>query len=362
MNAVIALALLAPAAAPAPEPPAPDVKVVVRTGLQWLAAQQAADGHWEGRGGLFPARFTSTAGIAFLMNGSTPKAGPYAANLRKIIAWMEKNSTDNGLAASDGPNEQSQHVPGHAQAMLFLACAYDVDDDKDRCERVAALLKRGVAFLAEYRSSRGGWGYGHPRDDNDYDNAECTTAALQALLATGKAGIEVPKVLTDAAVRYLVQCTKPDGAIRYGRTSEFGAGDTEGPPRLGAKAASLLLTHDGPRPGQLAGWVMSANSTNAPQQLQLLRNGGGYAMQYQYYLARVAYALGENGHRKLDPKARDENALRWPAHRVNLFKALTEAQGKDGNWPDPNYGPAYTTALALNILQLDNDYLPAFSR
>ena len=41
---------------------------------------------------------------------------------------------------------------------------------------------------------------------------------------------------------------------------------------------------------------------------------------------------------------------------------VEDAQTADGSWADQNFGPAYATSLALVILQLDNDYVPAFSR
>ena len=54
--------------------------------------------------------------------------------------------------------------------------------------------------------------------------------------------------------------------------------------------------------------------------------------------------------------------MRWSAYRALLFKAVKATQGKDGSWPDVYIGPAYSTALALMILQLDNDFVSAFSR
>jgi hypothetical protein len=54
--------------------------------------------------------------------------------------------------------------------------------------------------------------------------------------------------------------------------------------------------------------------------------------------------------------------VKWSAYRAALFKELKDAQGKDGAWVDKTSGPTYPTALALVILQFDNEYLPAFSR
>ena len=85
-----------------------------------------------------------------------------------------------------------------------------------------------------------------------------------------------------------------------------------------------------------------------------------YTLQQHLAVARVAYGLGDRGHRALDPAARDSEVLAWSAHREALFKYLKATQTADGTWIDQFIGPAYSTALALVILQLDNNYLPAF--
>ena len=48
------------------------------------------------------------------------------------------------------------------------------------------------------------------------------------------------------------------------------------------------------------------------------------------------------------------------AYREGLFKYLASTQEAAGNWADPYAGAPYNTAVALIILQLDNNYLPAF--
>ena len=66
---------------------------------------------------------TATAGLALLMEGSTPKAGAYAPNVVKAVAWIEKNAAESGLLLSRTDLETTQSVAAHTQALLFLACA-----------------------------------------------------------------------------------------------------------------------------------------------------------------------------------------------------------------------------------------------
>ena len=358
MNAVVALALLAPAADP--EPAAPDVTDSVRTGLKWLAAQQRDDGSWSGTLNGAPTTITAIAGLAFLMEGSTPKSGPYAPNLRKALAWFEKKAGTNGMLASNGTNETYQYVPSHANALLFLVCVHDVDDDPERARRIAPLIEKAVTFVVGCQTSRGGWGFISARDGNDYDDGYSTATVLQALFAARRAGFDVPKSATDKGVRYLVNSTNRDGGVIYSIYGGAVPRGNDGQPLHTAGAAAGLLMTDGARPEVLAKWVRNAHSSTAPQ-LRDLRNTS-YVLHMHYHMARAAYALGESGHARLEPDARGADLLKWSAYRATAFKAVKAAQGKDGGWADPSVGPTYSTALALVILQLDNGYLPAFSR
>ena len=54
--------------------------------------------------------------------------------------------------------------------------------------------------------------------------------------------------------------------------------------------------------------------------------------------------------------------IRWSAFRARVFAELKKIQVEDGSWKDAFIGPAQATGVALILLQLDNNYLPAFSK
>lgn len=362
MNAaVLTLALLTPAAPPAKPAPAPDVSGNVGKGLKWLAGQQKKDGSWEGTNGAAPTSVTAMAGLAFLMEGSTPKGGAYAPNIRKAVEWFEAHAAESGKIGGKDPNEAYQYLQVHANAVLFLACVYDVDDDAVRSKRLRRVLEKGVDFLATCQTAGGGWGYISAKENNGYDDSLSTVLALQALFAARRAGIDVPRKLTDRGTDYLVKATNKDGGVIF---TVFGGAvpmGNDGQPYNTAGAAAALFMSDGPRPGTLPLWVRSAHNGN-PQLLSYVAGGGTYALLQQLQVARVYFALGEHGHRDLDSKAAKGDFARWSDYRAGFFKTLAGMQGKDGAWPDQTFGPTYATATSLVILQLDNEYLAAFSR
>jgi squalene cyclase len=357
-TAVVALALLSTAAPPRT---APDVRETVRAGLKWLVEQQKEDGSWVGTNGVAQTALTAHAGMALLMEGSTLQAGPYAPHLRKALAWMEKNANRSGRLGGNSPLEQGQYVSGHARAILFLVCVHDTDDDAGRMQRTAALIEKGITFAADCQSSRGGWGNVRAKDGNDYDDSATTGTTLQALYAARKAGFAVPRAVLAKGVEYLVRATNRDGAVVFTIFNGYAPRGNDGYPAGTAAAATALLMSDGPRPDKLPLWVRSA-ATTSRLQLQNIRTTGSLALFELHQMARSAHALGERGQDRIDPDARETNRITWSAWRALVFKAIKESQNKDGSWPDPYYGQVYSTALALVVLQLDNDYLPALSR
>ena len=64
----------------------------------------------------------------------------------------------------------------------------------------------------------------------------------------------------------------------------------------------------------------------------------------------------------IDPVAKASELTTWSGYKRTAFKPLRDAQEKDGGWQQLFFGRAHATASALIVLQLDNGYLPAFSR
>jgi hypothetical protein len=357
MITAFALALLTPTAQPPAAPSAPvDVKECTAKGLKWLAEQQELEGNWFGRANSAPTTTTAMAGLALLMEGSTLKTGTYAPNLRKAVEWMEKIAAADGSLVGTNRTDTTRPINTHAHALLFLACAYDVDDDPARRERLGRILERAITYATSAQTADGAWRATSARNGLRNADAPATVAMLHALYAARKAGIDVPRDTTDKAVDFLAKATTESGV---GRNPKFGPDEVGPPPHTTAGAAAALLMHDGPRPSAFIRWIRYLQ-TIPVQPWPTTANA--VAMSAQLHRARLAFALGENGHRSLDPRTNEANRTTWSRYRAKVFPTIKAAQAADGSWADTVPGPVYGSAVALIVLQMENDYLPAFSR
>jgi hypothetical protein len=352
MNIAVTLALCCLAAdRVGPMAPPEDVKAVVAKGLDYLVRQQTPDGTWSAAGGQFSTALTALAATALFMEGSSQRDGKYAPQLRKALSWFEKQARPNGMIGSNDPSEQGRYMLGHGFAMMFLAMAYVEEEDRDRRSRLEKILQNAVTFTAKAQTNRGGWGYVTAADGNNFDEGHATIVVLHGLRATRNAGIPVPKEVLAGALKYLEGSTNAQGGIIYSQTNPGG----EGRPIITAGAAALYAS--GSQTPKFADWVKFVAQRHVPA-----GNRGDDLLQF-FYFARVAYVLGEDGHRKIDPQVKENEAVRWSAYRKVIFTHLKGTQKEDGSWENAAaVGPMLGTPLALIVLQLENGTVPFFAR
>ena len=347
---VVASLVLVPAARAQP-PGRVDVADNVRRGLEWLARQQdRQDGHFAANGGQYPTSMTALAGMCFLLEGSTLREGKYSTHLRRCVDWYLKRSQPNGLLGNpNNPTEANHYMHGHGYALLFLACVYGEEEDEKRRKDLERILTRAVEFCGNAQTSMGGWGYVAAAENGDWDEGSVTITQLQALRAARNAGIPVPKAVIDRAVKYLKECTNPDGGIRYQYSRP-------GPSRPALTAAGVACAFS-------AG---DYSSEYAKKWLAFCRHipvGQGRVPhdEYQnYYLAQAVYVLGEDRYAKLFPGTPPAEHLTWGRFREAMYGYLKSTQQADGSWTGGYVGPIFGTATALTILQLENNTLPIY--
>jgi hypothetical protein len=319
----------------------PRTRKVVSEGLDWLAFQQHKLGHWTAQG-RYPTAMTALAGLAMLCEGSTTTQGKYAENLRRAVDYLVRQSRPNGLIGD--PLRDDRYTYGHGFSMLFLSEVLGEEEDEDRRAELVDVLTRAVKFTGEAQTPAGGWGYVSSKDGNGFDEGSTTITQVQGLRGCRNAGIPVPKEIIDKAVKYIRDCTLPEGGVQY---SSKGGG---GRPAITAAAIACLFSA-GDYDDDLVPRMMKYCQQNLGTDAQSSYGHWHYA---HFYYAQVQYR---------------EGGKVWEAYRDEIeAKLLGEAaEVKLGDrtgvqWTQGYIGPVYTTALNLIILQLDNACLPIYQR
>ena len=356
--AVLALAV-GPAAAQ--EKKKVDVEETVKKGLVWLARQQATDGSWSSSG-QYPTVCTGLAGMAMLMEGSTMREGKYSDNIVKAVEWFANRSQTSGLLGiPTNPTEAGRYIYGHGFGLMFLACAYGEEDDKDRRKKLEKLIQKAVDFSGKAQTKQGGWGYVSAADGGGFDEGSTTITQLQGLRAARNAGIAVPKGVIDNATEYLRKCTTPRGGVIYnlgqGQIAQAGS---ERPP-ITAAAAACAFSAGNYDDKYAKMWIKYCQ--------EVLWQGGRAGAQgghddYQtYYFAQVIFALGDDRYAKLFPNEEPKNRMMWSKYRDNLYDFIKSRQGGDGGWTGGFDGNGIiVSSFNLTLLQLEKGLLPMYHR
>ncbi|HEY3242870.1 MAG TPA: hypothetical protein VGM03_05910, partial [Phycisphaerae bacterium] len=139
-----------------------DTERAVALALQWLAAHQSADGHWDGRrfdarcgacGGAAgvdaDAAMTGLALLCFMGADHThAKEGPYRDHVARGVAWLLARQKPDG----DLRGEETMYSQGIAT--IALSEAFGMTGDA----KLAEPVRRAVQFIVEGRNTQtGGW-------------------------------------------------------------------------------------------------------------------------------------------------------------------------------------------------------------
>lgn len=301
----------------------------IKQGLDFLAAQQHADGSYGSGGYRGNVAITALAGMAFLSSGSTPGRGPYGNNVSRCIDCLLANTQESGFilhqpAASHGP------MYGHGFATLFLAECYGMSPRPELREK----LSKAVRLIVNSQNKEGGWRYLPQRADADISVTVCQVMALRA---ARNAGINVPRDTIDRSIDYVKRCQNPDGGFMYTQQG--------GESAFARSAAALVALYS-------AGIYEGPEINKGLTYLAQFAPKRGVARQEPYYYYGHYYAI-----QAMWQAGGDQWARWYPAIRDELIAR----QHKDGSWIDP-ISVDFGTSMAILILEIPNNYLPIFQR
>lgn len=325
---------------------APKHRQAIDKALAYLVKAQHADGHWEAANGQFPVAMTALAGMALLMEGSTTRDGKHAEPIRKAVDWLMVQSQPDGRLVD---KKESRYMFGHGYSLLFLASAYEQEEDVERRRALKGILTRAVQFTAAARTTRGGWGYVSAAEGNDFDECATTIPQMQGVRAARNAGIAVPRELLDA--EYLRLFTGKGGGVLYSLTGA----PSERPALAAAALASCEYDSEFTKK-----WLRFCQ-----EKIPLGGARIGWDEFMHYYYAQAVYSLGEKGYAKLFPGAPAAEHLTWSKYRAAMFDQIVARQAADGSIRSQDgvdIGPVYPTAVWATVLQLDDGVLPIYQR
>ncbi|MCA9212911.1 MAG: prenyltransferase [Planctomycetales bacterium] len=309
----------------------PAAQQSIDSGLEYLAGLQREEGSFGASDFSRNVGVVSLAGIAWLCHGSTPLRGIYASNTRRCLSYLLDNVRNDGFIRTAGAADR-RPMYGHGFGTTFLCLTHGMNAHSATNR---ARIKLAVEVIVNSQNEDGGWRYEPRRNDADISVTACQMTALRA---AKNAGFYVPNKTISAATEYIQGCQNPDGGFAYQRNS----GESE----FARSAAAVVAIYG-------AGIYDGKSIEDALSYLITTANDRGYSENHEYFYYGILYAAqamwqaGQDYWDQWFPKTRD------------LLIRLQKKE--DGRWVDP-VGPAYATAVALIVLQMENRYVPLFQK
>lgn len=318
-------------------------------GLDWLARQQVADAADAGAfaGGRYPVAVTSIAGLAFLAHGHLPEDERFGPVVRNALDYVMEQQSPDGYIGGES-------MYSHALASLFAFSYLGMCEDPAREVELAEWCARAIEPIVEAQATpkrayeQGGWRYTPFDSESD---VSVTSWQLLTLHAARQCGFDIDDRVIARGLRYVdsawVSNAEVEGAFIY---------------RPGAS--------QGPEPG-VTGAAMAIQHILQPGENERLDTAVQYLDQYQpswggpqyrgffyfvsWYMAQGYFQHGEDA---------------WRRFGLGTKQVLLGAQNGDGSWPFPpgardqvtQTGANYSTAMALLLFGIDNQYLPMYQR
>ena len=350
--------LAAPARAEGPlvkygDPVPRDVREMYDAGLRYLLKTQDADGAW--KDGQAGAGVTGMAMMVLLASGEDPNFGPYRVPIRKALRNMigQQDAGTGFFGGQHGGGHDSMYQ--HGFAMLALAEAYGVVDDRGLwtepgAEKSGPGSGRSIGKALELAVRRavssakqnptGGWRYGPDAKDAD---TSVSGAVMMGLLAARNAGIEVPDEAIDKAIKYYASMTGPNGQLGY---SGGPGGGSDAVTSIGVLVFAIARQKALPQYVKASSYLKGRSLGNEQPGAE------GYPTYTRYYRAQALFQA---------------DVAVWEKWNAGLVKEMKGMQAKDGSFAGfagrgGGFGGTVDTSLALLSLAVNYKFLPVYER
>ena len=327
----------------------PRTEEAVEAAIEWLAANQNADGRWQpgrfgagaenrvhghdrgGAGGNADTGITGLALLALLGAGHTHLDGDYRTNVKNGLEFLVAKQHDNGSLAGDARVFAAMYC--HAMASLALSEAYAMTGD----EWLRRYVDRAAAYsVGSQHPTSGGWRY-QPGDLGDTSQFGWQVMALSSAQI---GGVAIPERTQHGMNAFLQSVTsgsrgglagyRPNERVTRAMTAE-------------AFVCRVFLK-----------WPLDAGTIDEMADFLMQETPGSQATNYYYwYYATLAMCSLQD--------------RRWDRWNRALQDRLLETQRTDGtaagSWnPTCTWGSyggrIYSTAMATMCLEVYYRYLP----
>ncbi|MEX0702254.1 MAG: prenyltransferase/squalene oxidase repeat-containing protein [Planctomycetales bacterium] len=302
--------------------------------LEYLARTQDPDGGWSDT--QFPSNtgVTALCCMAFLSEGSRPRAGKYGRQLDRGLEFLLKNVQTNGAIAGKGSNP---YGPGYEHAMSTLALLMCYGDMPWR-PQTRDVLSRAIQLSLRSQRLDGGWRYQLNREG--LADMSVTANVLWVLRTAKKSGFTVDAKSIEAGVKFVEQCALPDGTFRY---RKFGI---HASPSLGGTGIVALSNN-----GDLGHILIAPARDRIDYEYKRYTINDLKERRYfvfgAFYASLAMYSCG------------DEYWIPWFEKATAV---MADMQRKDGELWDEYDNHIYPTAMGSMILQAPRGYLPIYER
>ena len=291
--------------------------------LAYLARTQDADGAWSDAQYPSNTGVTALAALAFMAEGSQPRAGRFGKSIDRGMEFLLKNVQSGGAIAGKGSNPLG---PMYEHTFSTLALLYAAGDMPWR-PGTRDVIAKAIQVTSHSQLLDGGWRYALSREGQA--DMSVTANVLWVLRAAKKSGFTVSAESISKGVQYVEKCAMPDGTFRYrywGLQAE---------PSLGGLGIIALANQ-----GKLDHPLIPAARERIAYQYRRLTvddlKKQRYCVYGCFYASLAMYVSGDDY---------------WVPFYKKAVQVLAAMQRKDGEFADEAGNTIYPTAMALMLLQ-----------
>ena len=301
------------------DPISPDVSLMYKRGLNYLAKTQSSDGYWQDAMGSEPA-VVGFALLSILASGQHLESEKYRTVAKKCVTQiLSQQCSETGYIGNSMYN--------HGFSTLALAESYGAIDNPELGKGLTKAV--GLILNAQAENPEKAWRYTPTSIDAD---STVTGCQIVALLAAQNAGIYIPQDAISDGLAYLETCRTAEGTYGY-------TGNQSGKTTL--TAIALLCQY----------LAKLEPTTETEKTVSYLKKRLNYRDQYypfyfEYYMSQALF------------QASPETWEDWNKRNIRYLK-LT--QSNEGSWSG-NHGTTYSTSAALLSLALNFRFMPIYER